>query len=141
MKRYHPEIGTPAVMLIFAVPESVIRISTLSLLEVQSVFARKVRSNVITRGHAGAARARILLDMAAEEFEVFGLTADHFDTAERMLGRHGFIRSLRTLDALQLAVALDLREQGLLDHFVVSDKTLAEAAAAEGLVILNPETA
>ena len=41
-----------------------------------------------------------------------GLSSDHFDRAESMIGKHGFSTRLRTLDALQLAVALDLREQG-----------------------------
>jgi hypothetical protein len=46
---------------------------------------------------------------------------------------------LRTLDALQLAVALDLRSQELLDHFVVADESLATIAAAEGLGVVKPE--
>jgi len=77
--------------------------------------------------------------MAADEFQVFGLSTYHFDTAERLLGRHSFTHRLRTLDALQLAVALDLNEQGYLDHFVVSDKALTEVAAVEGLAVRNPE--
>jgi predicted nucleic acid-binding protein len=138
-KRYHPEAGTSAVMAIFAESGHTVRISTLTLLEVQSVFAMKVRSHVITRAQAGGLRARMLLDMAADEFQVFGLSAYHFDTAEGLLGRHSFTHPLRTLDALQLAVALDLNEQGYLDHFVVSDKALAEVATVEGLAVRNPE--
>jgi hypothetical protein len=38
-------------------------------------------------------------------------------------------------------VVLDLAGQGLVDRFVVSDKTLGEVASHEGLVVLNPETA
>ena len=37
--------------------------------------------------------------------------------AERFIGRHSFTRRLRTLDALQLAVALDLSSQGFLDRY------------------------
>jgi len=44
-----------------------------------------------------------------------------------------------TLDSLQLAVALDLREQGLIENFVAADKNLGEVAAAEGLSVLNPD--
>jgi predicted nucleic acid-binding protein len=51
------------------------------------------------------------------------------------------MRRLRTLDALQLAVALDLSEQGFLDHFVAADKALAEVAAVEGLSVRDPEAA
>ena len=81
----------------------------------------------------------MLLDMAADEFQVFDLSGDHFGGAERLLGRYSFTHRLRTLDALQLAVALDLHEQGYLDHFVVSDKALAEVATAEGLAVRDPE--
>lgn len=66
-KRYHPEVGTPAVMAIFAESGRTVRI----FLEVQSVFAMKVRIGVNTRAQAGGLRARMLLDMAADEFEVF----------------------------------------------------------------------
>jgi hypothetical protein len=45
-----------------------------------------------------------------------------------------------TLDALQLAVALDLAGQNLLDRFVVADQSLATVAAAERLKVVNPET-
>ncbi len=138
-KRYHPEIGTPVIMTMFAEPERHVRVSTLILLEVQSVFAMKVRSGVISRAQAGTLRARMLLDMAADDFEVFNLSAEHFNHAERLLGRYGFTHRLRTLDALQLAVALDLREQDYLDHFVVSDKALAAVASAEGLAVIDPE--
>jgi predicted nucleic acid-binding protein len=48
-------------------------------------------------------------------------------------------RNLRTLDALQLAVALDLNRS--VDSLVVvtSDRPLAGVAADEGLQILDPE--
>jgi hypothetical protein len=47
---------------------------------------------------------------------------------------------LRTLDALQLAVALDLAAQDLVEHFVVADQPLADVASLEGLKIINPES-
>ena len=46
---------------------------------------------------------------------------------------------MRTLDALQLSMALDLRRRELLDTFVVADRLLAEVATLEGLQSLNPE--
>jgi hypothetical protein len=48
---------------------------------------------------------------------------------------------LRTLDALQLSVALDLRTQGMLDHLVCADKGFIDVATAEGLAVINPEGA
>jgi hypothetical protein len=45
---------------------------------------------------------------------------------------------LRTLDALQLAVALEVRQQTQLDSFVSADDDLCSAAESEKLVVLNP---
>jgi hypothetical protein len=59
--------------------------------------------------------------------------------AELLIGRHSFTRRLRTLDALQLAIALDLSSRNLLDHFVVADQALVEIAIVEGLAVINPE--
>jgi hypothetical protein len=57
--------------------------------------------------------------------------------AEDLIARHGFVRRLRSLDALQLGVALDLRHQGLGKTIVAADVTLGEVAAREGLLVLN----
>ncbi len=136
-KRYHPEVGTTKVLAIFAAPDREVRISKLSFVEVQSVFAMKVRGGVINQGEAGALRTRLMADIAAGDIEVFDMTADHFATAERLIGRHSFSHRFRTLDALQLAVALDLSNQGLLDYFVVADKALGGVATIEGLPVLT----
>lgn len=139
VKYYHAEPGTPVVSAIFAQPGRQIRISGLGFLEIQSAFAMKVRSAVLERKAAGMQRARLLLDVAAGDIEVYGMIVDHFVTAERLIGRHSFAHRLRTLDALQLAVALDLSSQGLVDHFVVADQPLGEVAILEGLKVINPE--
>jgi hypothetical protein len=47
---------------------------------------------------------------------------------------------IRTLDALQLATALDLRERAVLDHFMCADVNLCQIATAEGLSVINPES-
>jgi hypothetical protein len=43
------------------------------------------------------------------------------------------------LDALQLAVALDLCQRGLLDELVAADRVLLAVAPLEGLPLMNPE--
>jgi hypothetical protein len=43
------------------------------------------------------------------------------------------------LDALQLAVALELRNQKLVDHFVAADTILCVVAGHEGFSVINPE--
>lgn len=139
VKYYHAEPGTAAVSRIFSEPNRKLAISSLGFVEIQSAFAMKVRSGTLAPKNAGMQRARLILDVAAGEIEVYRLSDHHLGTAEILIGRHGFNRRLRTLDALQLAVALDLSRQGLLDNFVVADKTLAETAVLEGLAVINPE--
>jgi hypothetical protein len=67
------------------------------------------------------------------------VTPVDFQQAQQLLVRHALTRSLRTLDALQLAVALTLHALAPLDHFVCADANLCLVAAAEGLPVLNPE--
>jgi len=54
--------------------------------------------------------------------------------------QYGNRKGLRTLDALQLAVALDVKSRVGLDAFVVADVACAEIAQAQGLSVTNPET-
>jgi hypothetical protein len=105
-----------------------------------TILSTRVRSGALDRKAAGMQRGRFMLDISAGDIEVYSVTEDHFATAERLIGRHSFLHRLRTLDALQLAVALDLSDQGLLDQFVVADRLLGELASVEGLKVVNPET-
>jgi hypothetical protein len=63
----------------------------------------------------------------------------HFKDAERLIRQYGLAQRLRTLDALQLAVALDLGSRGLVDKLVSSDRHLLSEARAEGIAIFDPE--
>jgi hypothetical protein len=139
VKYYHVEAGTPRVSAIFGETGRKLRISKIGLLEIQSAFALKVRAGVLDRVAAGLQRTRLMLDIASGAIEVYSMTDDHFAEAERLIGQHSYTDRLRTLDALQLAVALDLASQKLVDYFVVADQALCEVAASEGLSVINPE--
>jgi hypothetical protein len=67
------------------------------------------------------------------------LVSSSFQTAENLIRRLAPAQNLRTLDALQLAVALDLRDQDLLTQFICADQRLCAIAAVEGLSVVNPE--
>jgi predicted nucleic acid-binding protein len=126
VKYYHTELGSNCVSAIFAEPDRVVRVSNLGVLEAQSVFAMKVRSGELERSVAGMFRARLMLDIAAGSLETYGITPGHFREAEHLIGRYGHSRRLRTLDALQLAIALDLKSLDLVDFIVAADKALLE---------------
>lgn len=115
VKYYHTELGSDQVNAIFTEPDRVVRVSSLGVLEAQSVFAMKVRSGKLERSFAGLFRARLMLDIAAGTLETYRITPNHFREAERLIGRYGYSQRLRTLDALQLAVALELKTLDLVD--------------------------
>ena len=64
----------------------------------------------------------------------------HFQEADRLLQTHSLVHNLNTLDALQLAVSLDLRNRQMLDEFVTADRVLLTVAPLEGLTVRNPQT-
>jgi hypothetical protein len=72
------------------------------------------------------------------KLEVFSMGESEFVLTEQLVERYAFEFRLRALDALQLAVACELRNQRLVDHFVAADKVLCEVAALEGFPIINP---
>jgi hypothetical protein len=138
-KRYHPELGTARVDALFQAPDPPRFISRLSVVELQSVFAGKVRTRAITGADLELLRARFLQDVARRELRVIRMTDAHYREAERLIQQHGVRRSLRTLDALQLSVALALHGRVTLDAFVCADQGLCGVAQEEGLHIFNPE--
>ncbi len=61
-----------------------------------------------------------------------------YQTAGDLIGKHAMSRQLRTLDAIQLAVALRVHRSSLpIDHFVCADQRLCDVAALEGLVVIK----
>lgn len=84
-------------------------------------------------------RKRFLNDVGSGRPKLIRLLVKHFKEADRLIGQHGLARRIRTLDALQLAVALDLHRRGLIDKLVSSDKQLLSVAIAEGIPAVDPE--
>ena len=138
-KLYHPEAGTPAVDQIIQAAENKIRISRLTFVELPSVFAIKVRTQFINRDDARVFLRQFREDIISGKFDVFAVRETEFAAAERLIERYAFDLRLRALDALQIAVALSLKSQALVDHFVAADKILCEVAGLEGFSVVNPE--
>ena len=113
-------------------------ISQLSLIEIQSVFATKVRTGVIDKATLDQLCGLFFSDLANGRFEVVLLARRHFQKAEALVRTHAVDHALRTLDAIQLSVALDLHRRGAASDLVASDKKLCNVAALEGLTVINP---
>src|SRR3990172_12858729 len=138
VKRFRLEIGTDAVDALFADRTSSFLISRLGIIETVSALALKVRIGELPVADYKVARKKFLGDVAQGNLKVVRLLVAHYRNAERLIDRHAASRRFRTLDALQLSVALDLGQQGQIDTFVCADKALCEIAVLENLATLNP---
>ena len=88
------------------------------------------------------ARATTTADMPAviNDFQVLLdlVVRCEIDSGIRILAQTVGPPTVRSLDAIHLATALHLHDQGRLTSFVTYDKRLAEAASAAGLTVEAP---
>lgn len=137
-KHYHAEVGSPEIDQLWNDGSRGLVVSRLSALEIVSVFAGKVRAGTITVADFDA--LRFTADLTKRKRLVATrLLVAHYQDAERLLRQHGSLRRLRTLDALQLAVAIDLHRKNAIDRVVSADKDLLAVAIVEGLAVFDPE--
>jgi len=112
--------------------------SLLAEVEVRSALHRRLRNHQITNRQLRIAMAN--LDWVLQTWVRVPLNERVVRSASGVIASH----ALRSLDALQLASALMLREQPyFLGHeflFIAADTRLLAAASAEALPIWNPET-
>jgi predicted nucleic acid-binding protein len=139
VKFYHPEVGSATVQRVFSEADTRILISRLAVVEVWSAFAGKLSIGAITEREARLSLDRFKSDLVAGVMAVFALKEFHYRRAEHLIETNRVRQRLRTLDSLQLAVALDLHGQGLIEKFVTADKKLGEKAETEGLSVLYPD--
>jgi predicted nucleic acid-binding protein len=139
-KYYHTEAGSAEIDQLWNDLTRQLFVSRLAALEIISVFAAKVRAGVITQMDFDMLRSRFTADLTkTKRILVVRIVAGHYQDAERLLRKHAPARRLRTLDALQLAVALDLHRKRLVDRIVSADKDMLVVADLEGLEISNPQ--
>ena len=138
-KHYHPEAGTAKVNALLTVAGAVQMVSRQTVVEFHSSLAKKVRTGLLTATEFHRLTRRFRGDLAGRRLRVVRLLVSHFHAAERLIRRVGLTQNLRTLDALQLAVALGLNDPARPVTFVCADQALCAIAASEGLSVINPE--
>jgi predicted nucleic acid-binding protein len=139
VKHYHAELGSPEVSRILGGTHSVHSIARLTMAEMISVFAKKVRMGEIRERDFDSLRLRFFSDVIRRLVVPVRILNAHFTAAGERIAKHGKSRQLHTLDALQLAVALSIRRPTPIDHFVSADQRLLDVVALEGLSGVNPE--
>lgn len=139
-KRYHKENGSEYMDRILEEPDSQSLISHLSIVELESVLAIKTRIGEIDEHALQIARRRFRADIARQRLLVAPPVHErHFHGARRLLIQYGVAEGLRTLDALQLAIALDLHQLGDIGVLVAADQRLCRVASMAGCSAVNPE--
>ena len=140
-KLYHREVGSDHIDRMVGQPGSRSLISRLSIVEMESVLASKVRTGEIDQRDVEIARRCLRADLSQRRLLVGPpIQTRHYQTARELLVRYGASEGLRTLDALQLAIALDLQEFGLIAVIVAADQRLCRVATLAGCSAVNPET-
>jgi len=139
VKHYHPEKGSAEVDRLWFDPANLLIASRLSGIEIVSAFASKVRAGAISAVDFDTLTRRFSADVANKTLTTIRLLVLHFKEADRLLRQYALSQPLRTLDSLQLAVALDLRNRGIISLFVCADRDLISVAIGEGLSVLDPE--
>ena len=138
VKNYHVESGTPQVQAILGTPGSEFFISRLSAVEMLSGFAGKVRTGHLSSTDYGTLRKRFFADIRRKTVRPLRVLNAHYQLAGDLIGKHAMSRHFRTLDAIQLAVALHFHRSFPLDHFICSDQRLSDVARLEGLSVIQP---
>jgi hypothetical protein len=121
-------------------PGSLSLISNLSTVELESVLAIKTRTGEINQQSLETPRRRFRADLARQHLLVVPFVNEgYFQSARKLLVQYGVAEGLRTLDALQLAMALDLRQMGHITVLVAAEQRLCRVASLAGCSAVNPE--
>jgi predicted nucleic acid-binding protein len=99
-KLFHLEMGSERMELLAKAPDARLIISQLSLIEIQSVFAVKVRTGALAPVALDQLRGLFFAELARGRFEVVLLARRHLAGAEILVRRYSVEQGLRTLDAI-----------------------------------------
>ena len=130
-KLYHRESGTEELMSLFNdVGIEVIYLAEITKVEFSSAVWKKCRKNEIDERSASQLIEKFDKDSVKFNFVSEGQLLRQ--NAKGLIGKH-WRKGLRTLDSIQLASALKVKNQ--IELFLTSDNLLSEIAQIEGLYI------
>ncbi|RLC12697.1 MAG: hypothetical protein DRI57_17425 [Deltaproteobacteria bacterium] len=132
IKLYHEESGTERLTRLIISETPIIVISDLTIIEMVSALAKKVRTREIDEHIFNEAVLNFENDVSA--FEVTDINENIKRYASYLLKTVGMQRGLKSLDSLQLASALAAPETPEL--FIAADNLLGEIAELQGLDVM-----
>ena len=138
VKNDHAETGTADVQRMLREAGSEFLISRLATVEMVSGFAGKVRTGLCSSSDFDKLRRRFYADVRMRMVRPIRIVNVHYQIAGDLIAKHAMSHPLRTLDAIQLAVALHIHRSVPIDHFVCADQRLCDVATLEGLTVIKP---
>ncbi len=126
VKHYHVERGSAIVNELME--NYIVSISELAIVEMTSALTRRFLSGEIRKRTLEWALERFYADL--ENYVVVTLSSETIGHAASLVLKHG----LKTLDSLQLASALRIKDETSV--FVTFDEKLKKAAEKEGFTVL-----
>ena len=132
LKLYHHEVGTEKLLNILSQGVEEIYLSELAILEFHSAIWKKVRTSKIEVVTAKAVITCFQTDYT--QFRWIQLDSKVIQLGRELLMKYG-TTGLRTLDAIQLASALALKEQPKI-YFFTADQLLQSFFEQEGLATI-----
>jgi uncharacterized protein len=140
-KLYHEEPGSDYMERLFErQTEHRLIISPLTLVEMESVLAIKMRTKKLDQTTRLVAQDRLRADLYERRILVSPpFENSHFEYARTCVAVYGPQEGIRTLDALQLSMALYLLNSGLLHFVVAADQRLCRVARKEGIKVIDPQ--
>ena len=138
-KLYHQEAGSEYVVRLVEQPGSSTVVSRLAVLEIESVFATKFRTGELDAFGQEACRRSLRADLSQWRIQVGPrIEEHHYSGTRKLLIQYGSKMALRTLDSLQLAIALDLKKAGIVSVMVVADQRLCQVAEMCSFATISP---
>jgi predicted nucleic acid-binding protein len=128
VKFYYPEDGSEDVETLLLAAERVF-VSRLCMVEMASALARKQRDGMIDKGTETRIWNAFQDDLRSAKVATLPLDEEVTDRAAALVRDLGAQEGLRTLDALQLAAAMNHRQA----VFLSADQRLTKIAALVGL--------
>ncbi len=140
VKLYHQEIGTDNLTDFLArnATNLIITITDLTRIEFHSTFLKRVRMKQIDL--KAVYQVFAAFDIDAKMFNIIEVDDEVKKFSITLLDGLAYQKSLRTLDAIQLATAIVSHQLVPVDYFITADKKLLKIAKGY-FSSLNPEVA
>lgn len=133
VKRYAEERGTETVDKLIDDSDTIVFITSLSVVEMTSAFRRKHNRGGVTE-ETMISLVSAFFDEALAEFVIVPMDEALFNWSFELILED----DLRTLDSLQLAAALSLSADRSELQFICADETLVSIARSRGLDATDP---